>query len=147
MICQKRIKQCIIVLLTKLLRTIKEMWKKYEGEPLSRGKVIRAGIYSRRLLEVEITAPDKAGKWWAWDDINRMEVLVDESIIEYIFTGTECEYEDERLTILENRAKRHNISSKEYHRTRSESRKAMKLAKNKENLINIPLYRNPLKIV
>lgn len=123
------------------------MWKKYEGEPLSRGKVIRAGIYSKRLIEVEITAPDKKGHWWAWDDINRMEVLVDESIIEYIFTGTECDYEDERLTILENRAKRHNISSKEYHRTRSESRKAMKLAKNKEKLINIPLYRNPLKIV
>lgn len=123
------------------------MWKKYEGEPLSRGKVIRAGIYSKRLIEVEITAPDKKGKWWAWDDINRMEVLVDESIIEYIFTGTECDYEDERLTILENRAKRHNISSKEYHRTRSESRKARNLAKNNEKLINIPLYRNPLKIV
>lgn len=116
------------------------MWKKYEGEPLKRGKVIKAGIYSKRLIAVEITAPDKLGKWWAWDDINRMEVLVDESIIEYIFDGTESDYEDERLTILENRAKRHNISSKEYHRTRSESRKIGKSSQNGEKLINIPLY-------
>lgn len=116
------------------------MWKKYQGERLSRGTAIKAGIYSKRLITVEITAHDKKGKWWAWDDINRMEVLVDESIIEYIFTGAESEYEEERLSILENRAERHNISSKEYYKTRSENRKMVKSTKLSEKLINIPFW-------
>lgn len=118
-----------------------EMWKKYEREKIKRGTIVKAGIYSRRLITVEITAPDKNGHWWAWDDINRLEVLVDESIIEYIFTGDESEYEDERLSILEARAKRHNISSKEYHRTRS---KRATESKNKQLLINIPFFKKVL---
>lgn len=122
------------------------MWKRYENEEIKRGTIVKAGIYSKRLITVEITAPDRKGKWWAWDDVNRMEVLVDETIIEYIFTGEESDYEDERLSILENRAKRHNIAQKEYHKTRSESRKHSNLAKNGEKLINIPFYQKPLKI-
>lgn len=95
------------------------MWKKYENEELKRGTAVKAGIYSKRLVTVEITAPDsRKGKWWAWDDVNRLEVMVDQSIIEYIFTGTESAYEEERLEILENRAKRHNASVKAYYKAK-----------------------------
>lgn len=117
-------------------------WKPYENEKLKRGSIVKAGVYSNRLIAVEVTAPDSRGKWWAWDDINRMEVLVDESIIEYIFDGTESEYEEERLLILENRYERHKKNNKKHYREVVRPRRKAVTEKNRENLVNIWFVKN-----